>query len=232
MTPDRQIHRPRCPDRAVSRVIRGPGRRRFAADYTVSPTPGEARLAEEPTASLLRRAQEGDARALGDLIAKFRPRLQRWVHGRLPTHARTIADTDDVVQETLIRTVRNLSRFEVRNDGGLDAYFRRALLNRVREEIRRRQTEVTRRDDLPDEQADDAPTPIESVLEAEAHGRYEAGLAQLEEDERLAIIGRLELGYTFAEVASLIGKRTPDAARKHTTRALRKLAERMCVASA
>ena len=186
-------------------------------------------MAEEPTATLLRRAQDGDARALGDLILKFRPRLVRWAHGRLPAQARSIADTDDIVQETLVRTVRNLAHFEVRSDGGLDAYFRRALLNRVREEIRRRQTEASKRDDLPAERIDAGPTPIETALDAEARGRYEAGLAQLEEEERLAVIGRLELGYTFAEVASLIDKKTPDAARKHTERALRKLAGQMCV---
>ena len=74
--------------------------------------------------------------------------------------------------------------------------------------------------------------PDEAALHADARSRYEAGLSRLEEDERLAIIGRLELGYTFAEVASLIDKRTPDAARKHTERALRRLAEQMCVARA
>lgn len=184
-------------------------------------------MAEEPTVDLLRRAQEGDARALSDLLAKFRPRLQRWARGRLPSHARGIADTDDIVQETLVRTVRNLSHFKVRSDVGLDAYLRRALLNRVREEIRRRQTEASKREPLPAEWADAGPTPVEAALNTEARDRYETGLAELEENERLAIIGRLELGYTYAEVASLIDMRTPDAARKHTARALRKLAEQM-----
>ena len=106
------------------------------------------------------------------------------------------------------------------------------LLNRVREEIRRRQTEASKRDDLSADHVDDGLTPVEAALHADARSRYEAGLSRLEEDERLAIIGRLELGYTFAEVASLIDKRTPDAARKHTERALRRLAEQMCVARA
>lgn len=181
----------------------------------------------ESTQTLLRRVQDGDEQALDTLVGRFRVRLTRWAHGRLPAHVRALADTDDVVQDALVRTMRHFAAFDPRSDTALEAYVRRALLNRIREEIRRRRGEASVTTALSDGLASDAPSPASLAETAEARSRYEHALGALDEDDRLAIIGRIELGYTFAEVASLVGKRTPDAARKHTERALRALAEQL-----
>jgi DNA-directed RNA polymerase specialized sigma24 family protein len=45
--------------------------------------------------------------------------------------------------------------------------------------------------------------------------------------EREAIIARVELGYSYEELAEALGKPTPDAARKTAHRALVRLAEEM-----
>src|SRR5262245_8441727 len=91
----------------------------------------------ESTYDLLSQARAGDRRALDVLFARYTPALRRWAHGRLPSWARDIADTDDMVQEALIRTFKRLDAFEYEAEGGLHAYLRQVLLNRIREELRR-----------------------------------------------------------------------------------------------
>ena len=46
-------------------------------------------------------------------------------------------------------------------------------------------------------------------------------------EEREAIIGRVELGYSYQELALMLEKPTADAARKAAQRALVRLAEEM-----
>ena len=57
--------------------------------------------------------------------------------------------------------------------------------------------------------------------------RYEAALARLREEDRDLVIGRIELGLTFEELAEAVGKPSTDAARKAAQRALVKLIEEM-----
>jgi RNA polymerase sigma-70 factor (ECF subfamily) len=80
----------------------------------------------ESTFSLVERAQAGDEEAFDRLIARHLPPLRRWARGRLPKWARDIADTDDLVQDTLLQTFRRLNVFEVRGQGALLAYLRQA----------------------------------------------------------------------------------------------------------
>src|SRR4029078_9466316 len=87
--------------------------------------------------TLLERARAGDRAALESLVARHLPRLQRWASGRLPRWARDMADTQDLVQETLFQTFKRIEAFEPRGEGALQAYLRQAVLNRIREELRR-----------------------------------------------------------------------------------------------
>ena len=95
----------------------------------------------ESTGVLIERAQRGDRGALERLFARLRPPLQRWASGRLPVWARGLVDTDDLVQDSLLQTFRRIEAFEQRYAGGLQAYLRQAVLNRLRDELRRRQRE-------------------------------------------------------------------------------------------
>jgi RNA polymerase sigma-70 factor (ECF subfamily) len=57
--------------------------------------------------------------------------------------------------------------------------------------------------------------------------RYENALTRLRPAEREAIIARVEMGYTYEELADALGKPSPEAARKAAERALVRLAEEM-----
>jgi RNA polymerase sigma-70 factor (ECF subfamily) len=180
----------------------------------------------ETTLSLLERARAGDDDALNDLFARYAPPLRRWAAGRLPRWARDLSDTPDLVQETLLNTFRNIEGFEHQGEGTFQRYLRRAVMNRIRDELRRapHRPESTPLDlGLQDEAA----SPLEAAIGAEAVERYEAALDQLREDERELIIARVELGLTYSEIAAAAGKPSANAARMAVARALIRLAEEM-----
>jgi RNA polymerase sigma factor (sigma-70 family) len=180
----------------------------------------------ESTFHLIERARAGDQQALERLFARHLKPLQRWARGRLPKWARDLADTDDLVQDTLVQTFKRIEDFEPRRVGALQAYLRQAVLNRIRNELRRkgRQPEATDLDGLELESVD---SPLDQAIGREAVERYESALQRLKPEEREAIIARVEMGYSFEELAEALSKPTPDAARKTAHRALVRLAEEM-----
>ena len=180
----------------------------------------------ESTADLLGRAQAGDEDALDRLMARHLAPLKRWARGRLPQWARDTTDTDDLVQDTLLRTFRKLDDFEVRGPGALQAYLRQAVVNRVRDELRRNGRQPDRTD-LDSDTLDTGPSPLSEAIGREAVERYTRALATLAPDEREAVIGRVEMGYTYAELAEILGRPGAEAARKAAQRALVRLVRAM-----
>jgi RNA polymerase sigma-70 factor, ECF subfamily len=176
----------------------------------------------ESSLALLARAQAGDPAALEALLARYRPRLRRWAHRRLPTWARDLADTDDLVQDTLVKALRNLQGFVAVGDAGLQNYLRSAVGNAIRDELRkaRRRPAIA---GLDPSLVSDAPSPLERAVGRRRLARYEAALAQLRPEEREAVVARLEFGFTHSELAAALGKRTPDAARKLCQKAIAQL---------
>jgi RNA polymerase sigma-70 factor (ECF subfamily) len=180
----------------------------------------------ESTQVLLAQARSGDERALDRLFARYLPPLQRWASGRLPRGARDIADTQDLVQETLISTLRRLSAFEPRHDGALFAYLRQALLNRIRDEYRKSRRRPESEPLSPDQAAEEA-SPLERAIGRETLECYEQALQRLRPAEREAIVARVELQLTYDEIAVALDKPSRDAARMTVARALLKLAMEM-----
>lgn len=188
----------------------------------------QAPAADDPDATvhLLARARAGDQSALEHLFARYGPELRRFARGRLPRWARDVADTPDLVQETLLQVFKHIHRFEIRGDGALRAYMRQALMNRIRNELRRADRRPVG-EALPEDVANDGPSPLEEAIGAEAVERYEAALARLKDDDREVLIARLELGLSYPEIAEATGRANGNAARMAVVRALRRLTEEM-----
>jgi RNA polymerase sigma-70 factor (ECF subfamily) len=180
----------------------------------------------ETTFDLVLRAQNGEAGAVEALCARYLPRLNRWAHGRLPVSSRRVLDTEDLVQDVLLQTVRHVDTFQPRHEGAFAGYMRRALLNRLRDEGRkgRRRPQVA---SIEDEHEDEGPSPLECAIGKDALERYEAALERLKPQERELIIARVELGFSAAEIAAEFGKPTAAAAQMAVSRALVKVAEEM-----
>jgi RNA polymerase sigma-70 factor (ECF subfamily) len=186
----------------------------------------EALISDEPTIELVVRAREGDRLAVEALLERCLPSLRRWAHGRLPAAARGTLDTGDLVQETVLHVLRRLDTFEPRHVGAMQAYLRTAVINRIRDEVRR----VTRHPppvELADEPLSGQPSPLEGAIEAEAYDRYRAALASLDIRDRELVVARLEAQWSAPEIAQHFGLPSADAARMATSRAIRRLATRL-----
>jgi RNA polymerase sigma factor (sigma-70 family) len=198
--------------------------RKAPAVRPTEPRPGVGDA--ESSFALLARAREGDQQALDDLLSRYLPRLQRWAHGRLPPWARDARETQDLVQDTLTHVWKKLDSFVPRHEGAFYAYMRQALMNRVRDEIRR----IQRRgpvDALDSSKPDHGPSPLEAAIGHQALERYEKALERLRPQDREAIILRIEMDMSYDEIADALGKPSVAAAHMAVSRALVKLAEEM-----
>jgi len=181
----------------------------------------------ESTSTLLLRVKNGDTEAQDQLCSIYIPILSKWAHGRLPSYARELSDTDDLVQNTLISVLNRVHSFESVREGAFLVYLRKALLNNIRMEIRRSHSAI--KDNL--EQVSDSADPNASLLEnaigLETLENYEAALMQLNAIEREAVILRVEFGFEYLEIAAAIEVNSANAACMKVTRALAKLARSM-----
>jgi RNA polymerase sigma factor (sigma-70 family) len=180
-----------------------------------------AKLDPESSMELLIGVRNGDAESLDRLLARHLPPLKRWASGRLPHWARDLCETQDIVQESIVRALKHLERFQP-TDGGLRAYFRRAVANRICDEIRRAQRRGVQ-DELTDRIDARTPTPEEEAIGREVVARYDRALAELRPQERAAIVARLEQNQSYEQIAQKLGKPSVAAARVAVGRALARL---------
>jgi RNA polymerase sigma factor (sigma-70 family) len=174
------------------------------------------------TIELLDRYKGGDPTAMNLLLERSLPPLRRWARGRLPQWARATAETNDLIQNAVIRALPHLKSFEVRHPGALQAYLRQAISNHIRDEIRRVKARPAATE-LDEDVADDVPSPLERAIGQQGFERYEAALQRLRPADREAIVARIELQQSYEEVAIALGKPTAAAARMAVTRAVRAL---------
>src|SRR4051795_6990127 len=106
-------------------------------DPDVLPPPPAPDADASSSFALLLRAREGDEAARNELCARYLPRLRRWAHGRLPVWAREHLDTEDIVQDALMKSVRRIETFAPEHEGAFCAYVCEALRNRLRDAVRR-----------------------------------------------------------------------------------------------
>jgi len=177
----------------------------------------------DSTLALVTRAREGDQAAIEMIVGRYQAALTRFGHGRLPRAARGLVDTDDIVQVAVVRTLGRLKSFDPSFSGSLLAYLRRAVLNQIRDEIRRSQrrpVSVGLAHDLPAAGQD----PLEAAISKEALERYDAALAQLPADQQEAFMMRVEMNCSYGEIADALGRTSSEAARMLVRRAIRTLA--------
>lgn len=212
--------RPLAHERTTDGTMGTTPRRTTASGLTPAESPDVRPY--DSTVEVLARAQHGDRSAALILIERAAPAVRRWARGRLPQSARNDADTEDVVQDVVLRTLRGIAGFQHRTVGGLQAYLRQSVINRIRDLIRaagRRGVAEQFADDV----ADAAPSPLEAAIMQERLDRFLEALQQLRPADRQLIVWRLELGYSVDEIAIRLGK-SKAAAGMSVTRAVARLA--------
>ena len=178
----------------------------------------------ETTATQIARIAEGDEAEQERLMSRLLPELRRFAHGRVPRQVRDLADTDDIVQITVVKALEKVRDFEPQRKGSFLAYLRRTLQNKIYDLLRsskyRRTSEITHEPEAPEA------SPLEEAAASERFEAYRQALAQLEPHARTAVIMRVERECSNEEIGRAID-RSPDAARMVVSRALARLAKLM-----
>ena len=158
--------------------------------------------------ALLEALRRGDGDAFERIAREQAPRLYRFamhLTGRRE-------DAEDLVQETLVRALRTLPRFEGRS--ALSTYLLRALgniwKNRLRSRSRSRVVEWFRaaRTQEPEgepDAPDPAPSPLQRMESRERETEVRRALDRLEPDRRMALLLREMEGLSYEEIAEMTG---------------------------
>jgi RNA polymerase sigma-70 factor (ECF subfamily) len=175
---------------------------------------------------LVERARSGDSQAREQLARRCVEALRRFAGGRVPRGVRGRLDTDDLVQNAVMRAFERLDTFERRGHGSFLANLRTIVLNQIRDEARRLSTRSPHQELGEDLRGSD-PSPLEAAIGKDFVHAYEAALARLSAPHREAVVLRLEMGYGYDEIAEALGNATPNAARMMVVRALVRLSREM-----
>jgi RNA polymerase sigma-70 factor (ECF subfamily) len=171
---------------------------------------GGAGETEPETAELLDGIRRGDADAFEAVARMYAPRMFRFAI-RLTGRRE---DAEDLVQETLVRALPALKRFEGR--ARVSTYLMRAQSNlwknRLRSRKRSRVVEWFRGSrDAADEQGpemlavDEAPSPLERLEQQDRAAEVRRCIARLEPNRRLALLLREVEELSYEEIAEMTG---------------------------
>jgi RNA polymerase sigma-70 factor (ECF subfamily) len=177
----------------------------------------------DSTLALVFRARGGDRVAREQIAARYQAALLRFAHGRMPIAARGMVDTVDLVQVAMMRTLERLDHIDTSLPGSLLAYLRKAVLNLIRDEIRRARRWPQRAEldeGLPAHDQD----PLEAVISKQELERYNLALLQLPADQQEAFLMRIEMDCSHREIADALGRPSENAARMLVKRAIHAVA--------
>jgi RNA polymerase sigma-70 factor (ECF subfamily) len=181
---------------------------------TVRPVPEPVATPLEE-ARLVRCAQDGDRTAQAALVERYWNRVHRWLYHlcRDPHHA------DDLTQETFLRALANLKKFEA-------GTCLPAWLFRIGHNVFASQARKPHRAErpLPEDLLDPAEGPLERAELTELTRRLESAVAGLSVDFRGALLLRVQEGLSFREIANVLGL-TEETARWRVFKARQKLLE-------
>jgi RNA polymerase sigma factor (sigma-70 family) len=135
-------------------------------------------------------------------------------------------DTDDLVQEAFGAVFRRLDRIEPRRRQTIRAYLKQSIRNQICDEVRRAgKVEIPSLTDM--DRASPQTSPLDRAISAENRRRYLEALGRLSEQDRELIVGRIELNYSYDQLALATSKPSADAARVAVRRSVLRLASEM-----
>ncbi len=141
----------------------------------------------------MERFVQGDEQAFSELFRRHAGRLRGTLRRMVGSAA------DDVLQMTFLSIVRSRGRYE--RDAAFRPWLYTVAVNAARDHLRRHHREEPRAsEDLPEPAADPAPLPDPGLSRT-----VEAALAQLPEAQREAIVLHRFEGFSFREIADLLG---------------------------
>ena len=181
---------------------------------------------DSETMDLIVQIRAGSRGAWSQLVKRELPPLKRFAQGRLPAWARSTGDTQDIVQNVLMRALPRLSTWESQSRGALRAFLRKAVANQIVDEIRKarkRMGSPALLDTLPDSTL----SPLARIIQDESVRKLREALAQLPESDRKLLAARFGSGYRYNEIATRLNRPSANAARVAVERAVERLAKIM-----
>jgi RNA polymerase sigma-70 factor, ECF subfamily len=180
---------------------------------------------------LLARAKAGDAEALNALYERSAARLLAYIRLRMGRDLRARLESRDILQATLIKSLKHLDELRGNETRSLMAWLARIAEHEIRDRVDYHHRE--RRDAAREVPMDDeAPLPAVTrsalsriILDQEAE-RLEAALESLPPAHRDVILLRTFEELSFAEIGRRLGK-SEDACRMLLARAMTALTLKM-----
>ena len=88
------------------------------------------------TAMLLRQLKEGNKSSSKELFALYQPAFLKWTHSRIPTQAKELMDSQDMVQNTLLLVFNSIDTIRTKIAISFFSYIRSIFINQSKQEIR------------------------------------------------------------------------------------------------
>lgn len=164
---------------------------------------------QDPDAALMLRVRQGDGEAFAALVDKYKQPVMNLVYRMI----RDMNEAEDLAQNVFVQVYKAAGRYEVSSKFStwLFTIARNLCLN----EIRRRSRHPAESMDQPHPEQEDQPRyqlqdhstalPPAQVLEGELQQKIEEALAELPENQRLALLLCREDELSYEEIAKILG---------------------------
>ena len=190
------------------------------------------------TISLVRDAQAGDSAAMEQLFARYLPRVRQIVALRLGMRPSALSAHEDIVQEALLNTFKNLERYEERSEATFRNWISQCVANSIRDYFRRANAEkrgggrVKPFGSFEGEDMTAIVFPGDEASPSSLYGRkelverIETHLLEMKEHWREVVVLRLFCEMSYREIGDAMGIREEATVRKLFSRAVGELKRR------
>jgi RNA polymerase sigma-70 factor (ECF subfamily) len=147
------------------------------------------------------RAREGDSEAWGRVYQTLAPSVFRLCRRILPTRE----DAEDATAEIFLKAQMHLDQYD--SERPLQAWLYRMAANHCWDELRKRRGRKEKESiELTDETIEShEPDPYQKLLASETNQEIRAGLAQLNDRDRMAVSLRYFAELSYEEIAEVLG---------------------------
>jgi RNA polymerase sigma-70 factor, ECF subfamily len=167
----------------------------------------------DPDAALMLRVKQGDTAAFAQLVDKYKQSVLNFAKRML--HDAT--EAEDLAQAVFIQVFRSADRYRISSkfSGWLFTIARNLCINEIRRRARHRAESLEaphpERKDQPRHQFEDKQTasPQERLLHGELEALLEQAMADLPENQRLAIALCRQEDLSYEEIAKVLGCSVP-----------------------
>jgi len=163
----------------------------------------------DPDAALMLRVKQGDEGAFAELVEKYKQPVMNVVYRML----RDATEAEDLAQNVFVQVFRSAHRYQVSSKFStwLFTIVRNLCLNEIRRRSRHPADSLDathpEQEDQPWQQYDDKQTvsPPDRVLHGELEDKIEQALAELPENQRIAIVLCRQDELSYEEIAEVLG---------------------------